>query len=214
MSTVSAPYGLRYAEMGFSRPAGGASGIEQIRIKSGYTGVIPYGAPVMMSQADVPTGAFGAGYITNVTAGTLITTGSTKDYYAGVFTGASYNLPGTSQPAWDQWYPGSITAPTGTTMMAYVITDVEAIFKIQALGANFDALANIGLSYKLNIPGTPYNAGSKDSTISLDTAAGTDPAYPFKVVGLALTPDNTNASGYVDVLVKINSGFSLYTRAL
>lgn len=210
MPTTAAPYGLRPTLMSYSRYTSGLP-TEQFRIKSGYTGVIPYGAPVMMSQTNVPSSSFGAGYIVNVTGGDLITTGSTKDYYVGVFVGCTYINPTLSIPQWDQWYPGSIT---DTNMTAYVVTDPEAVFQIQADVASFDALAAIGTSFKLTIPGTPYNTGSKDSTISLDTTDGTNAAYPFKVVGMALEPNNTNASGFVDCLVKINSGFSLFTRAL
>ena len=206
-NTVSAPYGLRYARTSPNlQSSGGTSNL--YRIKQNYSGVIPFGAPVRLSTTNDPSSSFGNGYIVNISSGTMNQTG-TLDLYVGVFVGCSYTNPLNNQPQWSQWYPGSVNA---TDIQAYVIDDPGAVYMIQADSTSFDALAQTGYSYNLNVPGTPYNSGTGDSTISLDTASGTGTAYPFKVVGLALTPNNTNASGYVDCLVKINGGFQIFSR--
>jgi hypothetical protein len=50
------------------------------------------------------------------------------------------------------------------------------------------------------------------STAALDIASGAATSNPLKIMGIAQTPDNTNASGYVDVLVRINQGCHIHER--
>lgn len=211
MASTAAPYGL----VPVGRLVGGrvlnGNPTNLYRIKSGYTGVIPYGAPVRMSTENDPSASFGPNYIVNVSDADMTSGGGSKDLYVGIFVGCTYTDPNTLQPQWSQWYPGSLAA---SDMQAYVIDDPAALFQIQAHSVDFNVYANIGYSFQLNIPGTPYNSSSKDSTISLDTGTSTAVGLPFKVVDIARLPNNTNASGYVDLLVKINSGFSIFERAL
>lgn len=210
MALTASPYGLKAVKMLGNRPFQGP-GPNSYRIKTNYAGVIPYGAPVRMSTTNDPSSGIGNGYIVNITDGTM-NNGTQNDLYVGVFVGCRYLNPlNNNQPQWDQWYPGSVNS---TFIEALVVDDPDVIFQIQAHAASFDALAQIGYSYNLNVPGTPYNTGSKDSTISLDTAGGTATTKPWKVVGIDLDPNNANATNFVDVQVKINSGFSIFSRAL
>lgn len=277
---VAAPYGFRPVRLLSGRPAGGALNIEQFPIKNGYTGVIPYGSPVVLSPpANVgtvttvsgtgtvatltfsgahgitvgevititgvtPTAFNGAYYVATVPSTTTLTytyaggayvsgtatvntnggylvlpTNSTfntaSDNYIGIFVGSQYTNSQNGQPQWDQWYPGSVTT-TDNSLTGFVVTDPDAVFQVQANYPQFDALGHIGYSYQMTIPGTPYTTGTKDSTISLDAGVGSDgtaTTNPWKVVGISTDSNNQNAVGYVDVLVKINSGFHIFTRA-
>ena len=210
MASTATPYGFRPLRHEAGMPAGGAMPTEEFRIKANYSGVIPYGAPVRMSLTNDPSSSFGAGYIVNVSGASMIQS-SVPDYYVGIFVGCQYTNPTNGQPQWDQWYPGSVNA---TDITAYVVTDPGAALQVQASAASFDAYAAVGTSFPIIIPGTPYNAGSKNSTISLDTSGSAASTAPFKVMGIAQTPDNANATGYVDVIVKVQQAFHIYTRAL
>lgn len=197
MAASATPYGLRLAKMIGNQACNGATNL--YRIESGETDVFYYGQPVQMSS----------GYIVNCSAANLGTT-STPDEYIGVFVGCEYTDPNTNVKVWKQYYPGSVTA---SDIKAYVIDDPQAIFQIQANSASFDALAAIGSCYALS-SATTGSTTTGNSQIALDTdgspAAGV--TLPFKLVGIAGLPDNTNASGYVDCLVTINAGFHIFER--
>lgn len=279
MATTASPYGLRPVRKTSGQPTGGALAYEVFPIKPGYTGVIPYGSPVVLTAptstnltsisgtgtvatgtltahgyvvgeaitvsgvtpsafngtfiiASVPTsatftytyagGAYASGTAAVLTDGGFIalptngTFNSLGDHYIGVFVGCYYtNTANNNQPQWDQWYPGAAV----TAAFAHVVTDPEAVFAVQCQYPNFNAQGNLGYSYRLFIPTTPYNSGTKDSTIALDAGDGsnaTSTTDPFKVVGIVPAPAsaNPNASGYVDVLVKAQVALHTYLRAL
>lgn len=197
MATSAAPYGLKLVKSLGNRNTSGST--NQYRIESGETDVIYFGQPVQYSS----------GYIVNCSAGNLGTT-STPDEYVGVFVGCEYTDPTSGHKVWRQYYPGSVTA---SDIKAYVLDDPTSIFMVQANSASFDALANIGACYALSSV-TAGSAVTGNSTIALDTdgtpAAGV--TEPFKIVDIATLPDNTNASGYVDVFVMINAGFHIFER--
>jgi len=197
MATSAAPYGLKPVKLTGNRPFVGAT--NQYRIASADASVLYFGQPVQYT----------GGYLDACSAGNLGTT-STPDEYLGIFVGCSYTDPNTGQPIWRQSYPGSITA---SDIVGYVVDDPSVVMQVQANSASFDALAAIGACYALT-SATTGTAATGNSTIALDTdgtpAAGV--TLPFKVVGIAGFPDNTNASGYVDVLVMINAGFHIFER--
>lgn len=197
MATSAAPYGLRLAKMIGNRSCSGSTNL--YRIESGETDVFYFGQPVQYSS----------GYIVNCSAGNLGTT-SAPDEYVGVFVGCEYTDPTSGHKVWRHYYPGSVTA---SDIKAYVIDDPTAIFMVQANAASFDALAAIGSCYALS-SATTGSAVTQNSTIALDTdgSPSAGATLPFKVVDIAALPDNTNASGYVDVLVTINAGFHIFER--
>lgn len=285
MALVASPYGFRPVRLISGRETGGAFPTEQFPIKSGYSGVIPYGSPVVLTApasigtisgitvsgttatvttssahglvvgqpvtiasatgnttvngtwivlavpttttftytypganqnavTGSPTGTANGGYLNLPTDGGFNSAG---DHYVGIFVGSQYVNPNNNQPQWDQWYPGSVTAPTNTSIYGYVVTDPEVVLQVQAQYAQFDAQSNLGYSYKFYVPATAYNSTNKNSVLALDAgtgSSGTNSAYPYKVVGYSTDPNNTNAVGYVDVYVKAQSAVHLYERAL
>jgi hypothetical protein len=151
-----------------------------------------------------------------LTLPTNATFNSLADNYIGVFVGSQYTNSQNGQPQWDQWYPGGVTT-TDNSLTGFVVTDPDSVFQVQAHYVQFDALSNIGYSFEMTIPSPAYTTGTKDSLISLDAGIGSDgtsTTNPWKVVGISTDTTNTNAVGYVDVLVKINSGIHIYSRAL
>ncbi len=188
------------------------------------TPTTPTGTPVY--SAVTVTGA--AGFV--VPAASTFATNGTAQNYIGIFVGCQYTNFATGQPAWDQWYPGAMDSPG---MVAYVVDDPDAVFAIQASALNFDALGAIGYSYGLTTvtagqgtttptltgyagpSGTNYlNVKTKDSNMVLNVAGGTATTAPFKIVDIGQTPDNANASGFVDVYVTVQKATHLFTKAL
>ena len=283
MASTASPYGFRPVKLISDRETGGAFPTDVFPIKSGYSGIIPYGSPVVLTppatigtisgitvsgtvatvtvsaphglvvgqvvtivSATGNTGVNGAWYITSVPTTTTFTytfpglsqaavTGSPTgtanggyiqlptdggfnslgDHYIGIFMGCQYVNTQNNQPQWDQYYPGSVTSSSPIT--AYVATDPELVMQVQAQYPNFDALGNLGYSYRMYVPATAYSTFTKDSLLSLDAGVGstaTGTTYPFKVIGISKTPDNANATGYVDVYVKAQSALHLFERAL
>lgn len=195
MATNAAPYGLKPIKKSNGDPWTGAA--NTYRIQSNTSGVINYGGPVILAS----------GYIT-VPAGANLGAGS-PERFIGVFQGCSYTDPNTSQVVFKQSYPGSIVA---SDILAYVADDPELIFQIQMATATFDALAVVGAAncYALSSNSSAGNYGLSNIALSSTSPASN---LPFRIMGIATLPDNTNASGYVDVLVKINGGFHVQTRA-
>lgn len=195
MSATAAPYGLRPVKRIDGQPYAGAVG--EYRIESGETDTFFNGQPVQIAS----------GYVVEISAGDMGTS-TTPDEYIGVFMGCSYTDPTSSNKVWRNYYPGSVTA---SDIVAYVADDPALVFQVQAEDASFDVNAVIGSCYALG----ETDSGSTltgNSTIDLDNSAGAGATKPFKVVGLANQPGNTNASGYVDVLVMINGGFHVWQR--
>jgi hypothetical protein len=199
MATAAAPYGLKPVKKINGDPWTGAT--NTYRIQSNYATAIYTGNPVILASGfiTVPAGAdLGAG---------------TPERFIGVFMGCSYTDPSTKQLTFKQYYPANTVA---SDILAYVADDPELMFQIQVNTASFDALAVVGSANCYAM--TSASSGSAtygNSTIALDVD-GTPAAasnLPWRIMGIATLPDNTNASGFVDAYVKINGGFHVLTRA-
>jgi hypothetical protein len=193
MALTAAPYGLVPVKQANDAPSTGVQ--REFPIASGAAGMFK-GTPVRVSS----------GNLVPVSGATF---GSSKaDLYVGVFQGCSYvDASGNRQYA-DSWPNG--LAVTGA--VGYVAHDPETLFRVQASTANFNAVAAVGTSYGLLNFGSG-NAVTGRSTAALDIASGAATTNPLKVVDIATLPDNTNGSGFVDVLVRINQGCHIFERA-
>ena len=166
----------------------------------------------------------GAGYLSTPTDGGF---NSLADKYIGIFVGCQYANAQNGQPQWDQWYPGSVNS---ANMVGYVVDDPDAVFQVQASALNFDAVGALTASYGFTTitagmgtasptvttyaAGTAYNGTlTKDSNVVLDIATGTASTKPFKIVDISQTPDNANASGFVDVYVTAQKAAHFFTKA-
>lgn len=193
MALTAAPYGLVPVKQANDAPSAGVQ--REFPIASGAAGMFK-GTPVRVSS----------GNLVPVSSATF---GSSKaDLYVGVFQGCSYvDASGNRQYA-DSWPNG--LAVTGA--VGYVVHDPETLFRVQASTANFNAVAAVGTSYGL-LNFASGNTANGRSTAALDIASGAATTNPLKVVDIATLPDNTNGSGFVDVLVRINQGCHIYERA-
>lgn len=193
MALTAAPYGLVPVKQANDAPSAGVQ--REFPIASGATGMF-IGTPVRVNAGNlvpVSTATFGA---------------AKADLYVGVFAGCSYvDASGNRQYA-DSWPNG--LAVTGA--VGYVAHDPETLFMVQASTAGFNAVAAVGTSFGLLNFGAG-NAFTGRSTAALDIAAGAATTNPLKVIDIATLPDNTNAAGFVDVLVRVNQGCHIFERA-
>ena len=193
--TISAPYGLKPVNLIGGQVFAGATRL--LNIASGYASSIFYG--------DV---------VTLVSTGTIEKdTGTTTATPVGVFLGCSYvNAQG--QTIFTQYFPANTTAPTGTTITAYVADDPDQLFKVALVsGTTADGngltVAFLGRTIIGGNVQIVQNTGSTvtgDSKIGVYSAAGatTTATLPLRVIDVV--PDTANSSGnFCEVIVKWNA---------
>ena len=194
--TVSAPYGLKPVNLIGGQVFAGAT--RQFQIASGYATSIFNGDAVLL-----------------VTSGTIEKdTGTTTATPVGVFLGCSYvNAQG--QTIYQQYFPASTTAPTGTVITAYVADDPNTLFKV-AVVSGTTVIAGVGRAVIGSNMSLVQNAGSTttgDSKVAvLSSSAATTNTLPIRVVDVV--PDTaTGADTYVELIVKWNWGMHQYQNA-
>lgn len=194
--TVSAPYGLKPVNLIGGQVFAGAT--RQFQIASGYATSIFNGDAVLL-----------------VTSGTIEKdTGTTTATPVGVFLGCSYvNAQG--QTIYQQYFPASTTAPTGTVITAYVADDPDTLFKV-AVVSGTTVIAGVGRAVIGSNMSLVQNAGSTttgDSKVAvLSSSAATTNTLPIRVVDVV--PDTaTGADTYVELIVKWNWGMHQYQNA-
>lgn len=195
--TVAAPYGLKPINLIGGQVFAGAT--RQLVIASGYGTSIFYGDVVKLAST-----------------GTIQKdTGTTTATPVGVFLGCSY-VNSVGQVVFQQYFPASTTAPTGTVITAYVSDDPDQLFKaVLVTGTTADDTASGLLPAYLSrtvIGGNlelVQNTGSTvtgDSKVGVYSAAGatTTATLPIRVIDVV--PDTANSSGnFCEVIVKWNA---------
>jgi len=195
--TVSAPYGLKPINLIGGQVFAGATRL--LNIASGYATSIFYGDVVKL-----------------VSTGTIEKdTGQATATPVGVFLGCSYvNAQG--QTVFAQYFPANTTAPTGTTITAYVADDPDQLFKValvagQTEDGNGLTIAFLGRTIIGSNVELVQNTGSTvtgDSKIGVYSAAGatTTASLPLRVIDVV--PDTANSSGnFCEVIVKWNAPY-------
>ena len=201
--TISAPYGLKPVNLIGGQVFAGATRL--LNIASGYNTSIFYGDVVKL-----------------VSTGTIEKdAGQTTATPVGVFLGCSYvNAQG--QTIFAQYFPANTTAPTGTTITAYVADDPDQLFKValvsgQTEDGNGLTIAFLGRTVIGSNLELVQNTGSTvtgDSKIGAYSAAGatTTASLPLRVVDVV--PDTANSSGnFCEVIVKWNAPYVVSDNA-
>ena len=193
--TISAPYGLKPVNLIGGQVFAGATRL--LNIASGYNTSIFYGEPVKL-----------------VSTGTIEKdAGTTTATPVGVFLGCSY-VNSQGQTIFAQYFPANTTAPTGTTITAYVADDPDQLFKVALVsGTTADGngltVAFLGRTIIGGNVEIVQNTGSTvtgDSKIGVYSAAGatTTATLPLRVIDVV--PDTANSSGnFCEVIVKWNA---------
>ena len=193
--TISAPYGLKPVNLIGGQVFAGATRL--LNIASGYNTSIFYGDAVTL-----------------VSTGTIQKdTGTTTATPVGVFLGCSY-VNSQGQTIFTQYFPANTTAPTGTTITAYVADDPDQLFKaVLVSGTTADGngltVAFLGRTIIGSNVQLVQNTGSTvtgDSKVGVYSAAGatTTATLPLRVIDVV--PDTANSSGnFCEVILKWNA---------
>lgn len=195
--TVSAPYGLKPINLIGGQVFAGATRL--LNIASGYN-----------------TSIFNGDVVKLVSTGTIEKdTGQATATPVGVFLGCSYvNAQG--QTVFAQYFPANTTAPTGTSITAYVADDPDQLFKVALVAGQTEDGNGLTVAFLgRTIIGTNVemvqNTGSTitgDSKIGVYSAAGatTTASLPLRVIDVV--PDTANSSGnFCEVIVKWNAPY-------
>ena len=180
MSATSAPFGLRpaYHPSGLDR----AQGLANI-IESGYAQDLLKGQAVKLDTANT-------GYIVRA-AGT--------DAIYGVFDGVEWTDT-TGRRRVSNYWPANTAYQTGS-LIAYIWTDPQVVYEIQANGS----IAQTAIGQEFDIT-SPY-AGSTTTGLSQSlmdtTAASVNTSRVLRVIDLAPYPGNAWGDAYTIVRVQI-----------
>lgn len=187
MANTNAPFGFQLA--GFLDGRTGSLGQQTRLIANADTNAVYSGDPVT---------SLSTGYVTRSTAGTT--------QIAGIFIGCTYLNTALGRTVWSPSWPGS--GATGD-VTAYVVTDPQAIFKVQAGGSSTAiglADINANVNFALGTPNT--TSGQSGAYADQTTLSAATTTLPFRVVGLVQAPPGANGtditSGYNQILVAFN----------
>lgn len=187
MANTQTPFGFQLA--GFLDGRTGSLGQQSRLIANADSTAVYSGDPVT---------SLSTGYVTRSTAGTT--------QIAGIFIGCTYLNTALGRTVWSPSWPGS--GATGD-ITAYVVSDPQALFKVQAGGsstaigiADINANINFGLGTPNTLSGQS-GAYADQTTISPSTTT-----LPFRIYSLVTAPPGANGTdvttGYNNILVTFN----------
>lgn len=183
MATTAAPYGAE--PVGTLSASGSFTGkVQHIAIAASYGTSIFYGDFVKLA----------------VTGHVQKDTGTTALTPIGIFVGCSYTDPTTGQPTYSQYWPASNAA---TDAKAYVVTDPDVLFKMQADGACGQNYLNANAAVVQTAGST--SIGRSKNALDQSTAAATG-SLPLRIVDFVDGPDSAVGDTYTDVICKFNAG--------
>lgn len=136
--------------------------------------------------------------------GTLIrATATATGVNVGVFLGCFYTDSVTG-PYFRQYWPASQAA---TDAVGYVVTDPDAIFRVQADGAVAQGLLGQNFACVLSSGGTNGSINTGKSWMALDADSNaTNNDLPLRLVGFWRGPKSTVGDAFTDCVVMLNPG--------
>ncbi len=164
MANTNSPFGFRAY-----RGTGSSPTYEQTTALIAYD----YTTPIYSGDAVIPVST---GYIQQATASTVV--------IAGIFVGCKYLSTSQKRTVWSPYWPGNDVASTAPDIEAYLISDPNAQFVVQAGGTNIGK-ANLNEYIQLNV-GTG-NAATGQSGMYVESP-NTTVTLPFIVRGLVDSP--------------------------
>jgi len=181
--TVDTPYGFKPINRFDGMPYAGAT--NQYPVTSGQA---VYNGQVVA-------------FVTGGTVSPVALTGSTGIYAVGIVVGVQYtNSSGQTVQA--QYAPASGV----TNVIAYVVDDPFAVFKVAITGNNSTITAagrNIVGTNVTGIVGTPDATTGNATSSIFGASAAVTATFPFRVVDVV--PDTaTGSNSFVEAIVKIN----------
>ena len=179
MSATSAPFGLRpaYHPSGLDR----AQGLANI-IESGYAQNLLKGQAVKLAAA--------TGYVVRADA---------TDALYGVFDGVEWTDT-TGRRRVSNYWPANTAYQTGS-LIAYIWTDPQVVYEIQAAGSI--AQTAIGAEFDLSSPYAGSTTTGLSQALMDTTAASANNSKVLRVIDLAPYPGNAWGDSYTIVRVQI-----------
>ena len=187
MANTAAPFGFQLA--GFLDGRTGSLGQQTRLIANADSTAVYSGDPVT---------SLSTGYVTRSTAGTT--------QIAGIFIGCTYLNTSLGRTVWSPSWPGS--GATGD-ITAYVVTDPQAVFKVQAGGSTTAigiADINANINFALGSPNT--TSGQSGAYVDQTTINPATTTLPFRIIGLVTAPPGApgtdTTTGYNNIYVAFN----------
>ena len=135
-----------------------------------------------------------------------VTVGTAAAALMGVFAGCEY-VDATGKPTVSNYYPASQSVATGSVITAWVYTDPEIVYEIQAVGQLSATLATAmaAIGDEADITYVAGTATTGLSACNLNTAAlaGAAAQKQFRIVGFGLAPDNAATDAYPVIRVTL-----------
>ena len=147
-----------------------------------------------------------------------VTVGTAAAALLGVFLGCEY-VDATGKPTYSNYYPAAQAVQSGSVITAWVDTDLETVYEIQAVGQLSATLAT-AMAFVGDEADITYVAGTAATGLSacnLNTAAmaGAGSQKQFRIVGFGLAPDNSPTDAYPVLRVTLaNTQFRAPTTAV
>jgi hypothetical protein len=160
-----------------------AGAIRQIPVASGYATAIFNGDTVKISD----------GYI-------VADTGTNNATPCGVLVGCQY-VNSSGQTVQGQYYPAA-----ASSAIAYVVDDPMAAFKVAVVSGTttIAAVARTVVGSNMALVQNTGSTNTGDSAVAvLSTSSSTTNTLPVRVIDVV--PDTATSSGYVELIVKINT---------
>lgn len=183
--------------MATSATPNGAEPVGTLSASGSFTGKVQH-IPIATTYA---TAIFNGDFVKLAVDGTVQKdTGTATLTPVGIFMGCAYTDPTTGQFTNSAQWPASNAA---TDAVAYVLTDPDVVFKMQADGACGQNYLNANAGV-VQTAGTTMFGRSKNA-LDQSTAAATN-TLPLRIVGFVDGPTSEVGDAYTDVLCKFNTG--------
>jgi hypothetical protein len=130
----------------------------------------------------------------------------------GVFLGCSYTDP-TFGKTFRQFYPGGLAI---ADIMAYVIDDPNALFKVAVTAAGTSTIGNVSravVGENSALIQTAGNTTNGNSRVSISSTTATASTLPVRIIDVVPeTALAVNPASYTEVIVKWNAGMHQYNN--
>jgi hypothetical protein len=128
----------------------------------------------------------------------------------GVFLGCSYTDPVFGK-TFRQFYPGGLAI---ADIMAYVIDDPDALFKVAVTAAGTSTIGNVSravVGENSALIQTAGNTANGNSRVSISSTTATASTLPIRIIDVVPeTALAVNPASYTEVIVKWNAGMHQY----
>ncbi len=130
----------------------------------------------------------------------------------GVFLGCTYTDP-TFGKTFRQFYPGGLAI---ADIMAYVIDDPNALFKVAVTAAGTSTIGNVSravVGENSALIQTAGNTATGNSRVSISSTTATASTLPVRIIDIVPeTALAVNPASFTEVIVKWNAGMHQYNN--